>query len=292
MCSNHIGRIVFLKYIYFKNGILSIRNCNKYIIKIIIMKPLLLFDVDGTIAESGEKINNNLLKLFENLTNYYDLGIVGGGKYEKIVDQIHNSKLFIHIFSECGCVYHKLNETNAVYDLIYKKNIRLHPLYDKINKLIKVALSFLAEVDYIITGNFIDLRNGIIYISLIGMVATNKEREYFINIDKEQNIRKNLLQLLKNKSIELNINEKVEILEGGSVGIGIYPKEYGKSQVLESLIDYKNISYFGDKYTIDGNDYELITHNDITGYPVNSVEETIKILENLLESKIKFYHIG
>ena len=266
------------------------RNCNKYIIKIIIiMKPLLLFDVDGTIAESGEKINNNLLKLFENLTNYYDLGIVGGGKYEKIIDQIHNSKLFIHIFSECGCVYYKLNETNKDYELIYKKDIRLHPLYDKINKLIKVALAFLSEVDYIITGNFIDLRNGIIYISLIGMVATNKEREYFINIDKEQNIRKKLLQLLKNKSIELNINDKVEILEGGSVGIGIYPKEYGKSQVLESLINYKNISYFGDKYTIDGNDYELITNKNITGYKINSVKETIKILENLLELSSKSF---
>jgi len=246
------------------------------------MKQLLLFDIDGTIAESGQKISIELLKLLENLSNVYDFGLVGGGKYEKILDQINNSKLFIHIFAECGCVYYKLNENN-IYKQIYEKNIRLHPLYNKINQLIKVALGFLSHVDYILTGNFIDLRNGVIYVSLIGMAATNEERKYFMNIDKEQHIRKSLIKLLKNKAIELNIYDKVKILEGGSVGIGIYPAEYGKSQILEFLTDYKNISYFGDKYTSDGNDYELITHDKIKGYPVNSVEDTIKILNNLLK---------
>jgi len=246
------------------------------------MKPLLLFDVDGTIAESGQKISVKLFELFAKLSNYYDLGIVGGGKYEKIMEQIHNSKLFIHIFAECGCVYYKLNEQNAAYDLIYEKNIRLHPLYNKINQLIKVALKFLSEVEYTITGHFIDLRNGIIYISLIGMVATNEERKYFMKLDKEQDIRKQLIRLLNKKSIELEIHDKMQILEGGSVGIGIYPIEYGKAQVLESLIGYNDISYFGDKYTSDGNDYELIVHDKIKGFPVNSVEETTNILEKLL----------
>jgi phosphomannomutase len=243
------------------------------------MKPLLLFDVDGTIAESGEKVENSLMKVFEQLVNHYDLGIVGGGKYEKIIDQLNDSKLFIHIFSECGCVYHKLNENNGTYDLIYKENIRLHPLYNDINKLIKVALNFLSKVNYTLTGNFIDLRNGIIYISLIGMVANNEERKYFMKLDKEENIRKKLIKLLHVKSIELNISENVKILEGGSVGIGIYPIEYGKKQVLNSLLEYTNISYFGDKYSKDGNDYELIMNNKVNGFPIDSVNETEKILE-------------
>ena len=100
------------------------------------MKPLLLFDVDGTIAQSGQKISDKIIELFTYLSTYYDLGIVGGGKYEKIVDQIHDSKLFTHIFAECGCVYYKLNQNQPTpsYDLMYEKNIRLHPLYIKINQ--------------------------------------------------------------------------------------------------------------------------------------------------------------
>ena len=245
------------------------------------MKPLLLFDVDGTIVESGQQISTGLLELFEKLTEFYDLGIVGGGKYEKILDQIINQNIFTHVFAECGCVYYKLD--NNKYNLIYKKNIRTHPLYKQINQLVKVALAFLSQVDYTLTGHFVDLRNGIIYISLIGMVALEEERKYFIDLDKEQNIRQKLIDLLIEKATQLGIEDHVQILEGGSVGIGIYPGEYGKKQVLEHLVDYDNISYFGDKYTPNGNDYELITHEKIIGYPVDSITDTFNILNNLLK---------
>ena len=100
------------------------------------MKPLLLFDVDGTIADSGKTIDFDILHLLTELTEKYDLGIVGGGKYEKIIQQINNTTIFTHIFSECGCVYYKLNANLSNYQLIYKKNIRLHPLYKQINQLV------------------------------------------------------------------------------------------------------------------------------------------------------------
>lgn len=245
------------------------------------MKSLLLFDVDGTIAESGAIINNEILTRLIYLKDFYDLGIVGGGKYEKIIEQITQTNIFTHIFAECGCVYYKYNKDLSEYELIYKKNIREHSLYNKINQLIKVALLFLSKVDYNLTGHFIDLRNGIIYISLIGMSAHEIERKYFIELDKKQNIRKQLLNLLIEKANQLEIQDKIQILEGGSVGIGIYPVEYGKSQVLNSLTEYNDIKYFGDKYTPDGNDYEIITHNKIKGYPVDSVSDTLNILNNL-----------
>lgn len=245
------------------------------------MKPLLLFDIDGTIAESGQQISTGLLELFEKLTKIYDLGIVGGGKYEKILTQIINQNIFTHVFAECGCVYYRLDNNNN-YNLVYKKNIRTHPIYKQINQLVKVALAFLSQVDYTLTGHFIDLRNGIIYISLIGMGALEEERKYFIDLDKEQNIRQKLIDLLIEKATQLGIQDHVQILEGGSVGIGIYPEEYGKKQVLEHLVDYDNISYFGDKYTPNGNDHELITHEKIIGYPVDSITDTFNILKNLL----------
>jgi phosphomannomutase len=247
------------------------------------MKPLLLFDVDGTIAESGQNVGEKLMDIFEKLQEKYDLGIVGGGKYEKIMEQIHHSKLFTHIFSECGCVYHKgVYESGQKDDTLqYKKNIREHPIYSKINILVKHALNFLSNVRYTITGNFIDLRNGIIYISLIGMSATQEERKYFTEIDKKENIRNKLIRLLQIKAMELSIHDKIKILEGGSVGVGIYPIEYGKAQVLEHLTEYTDISYFGDKYTVDGNDYEIITHKKINGFSVNSVDETADILQTM-----------
>jgi phosphomannomutase len=250
------------------------------------MKNLVLFDVDGTIAESGQKINDEISILINELKNSnYEIGIVGGGKMEKILEQLDGKISCDHYFSECGCVYFKSIGNNELSE-IYKKNIRHHITYNKINILIKVALKFLSEVDYTITGNFIDLRNGIIYISLIGLVANQEERKIFMNLDKKYNYRKKLLNILIEKSIELNINNAIDIVEGGSVGIAIYPKEYDKIQVLNyfPINLYDKIYYFGDKYENDGNDYNIITHERVIGMKVDSPSDTINLLNKILNN--------
>ena len=251
------------------------------------MDTLLLFDVDGTIAESGQEINPTIKKLFNNLIQKdFTLGIVGGGKLDKVLLQLGNTYIH-HYFTECGCVYHKNQSTNLdelKLDQIYVKNIREHELYPEINKLIKKTLSFLSSVDYTLTGHFIDLRNGIIYISLIGLTANNQEREYFLKLDKINNYRKQLLDILHNYAKELNIFDKISIFEGGTVGIAIFPIEYDKSQVL-SILDKSNIKeihYFGDKYLENGNDRNLLNNPQVIGHSIDNITDTIKILEQIL----------
>ena len=244
-------------------------------------KKLLLFDIDGTLTISGEKLNNDIKIILQNLMKKnYDIGIVGGGKMDKILYQLGDDLVLEHYFSECGCVYYMKDNKNNKINHIYTKNIRLHVLYSKINILVKEALKFISQVDYTITGNFIDLRNGIIYISLIGMVANTEERNYFIDIDKKFKYRKILLELLKLKASELSISNLVSITEGGSVSIAIYPIEFDKIQVLEHLIyKYDEIHYFGDKYQEDGNDYKLLYNNNVIGHSVNNPKDTLEILE-------------
>lgn len=248
-------------------------------------KILLLFDVDGTIAESGLKMSNNITKLLEsknNNNNYLiEIGIVGGGKLDKILWQTEDIK-FDHYFSECGCVYNKYINNNLI--TIYEKNIREHNLYEKINILIKLSLKFLSEVDYNLTGNFIDLRTGIIYISLIGLSANEEERTYFKKLDSKFEYRKKLLDILQIKAIELNIYNKIHIVYGGSVGIAIYPSEYDKRQIMNHINkeEYIEIHYFGDKYLSDGNDYLLLNHTNVIGHKVDSVNETFEFLKLIL----------
>lgn len=240
------------------------------------LDKIILFDVDGTIAESGQKIDDEMRVILEKLSEKYTLGVVGGGKYEKIKYQLDDKfDKFEHIFAECGCVYYR----NGNH--VYTKNLRNHEMYEYINLLIKKALLFLSNVDYILSGHFIDLRNGIVYISLIGMVATQEEREYFLNLDRERNYRKKLLNELKEYAILLGVDNRLDILEGGSVGIGIYPKEYDKIQVLENIKDYNKIYYFGDKYQYGGNDYKIINHKDVNGFGVDEVNNTKKLLDSL-----------
>lgn len=246
------------------------------------MKNLLLFDVDGTIAESGEKIKDDMANILASFkSENTEIGIVGGGQIDKILNQMDNRISFDHYFTECGCVYIRSID-NGVFQ-VYKKNIREHKTYPKINILIKTALSFLSRVDYTITGNFVDLRNGIIYVSLIGLSANTKEREIFMDLDSNYHYREQLLSLLHNKARELDIIDNVDIVEGGRVGIAIYPKEYDKIQVLESLREdeYNKLYYFGDKYKVNGNDYQLINSDRVIGVKVDSVADTFEYLKKL-----------
>jgi HAD superfamily hydrolase (TIGR01484 family) len=253
------------------------------------MNKLFLFDVDGTIVESGQKITDETSNILNEIKkNGYEIGIVGGGKLDKILEQMDNKIYFNHYFTECGCVYYKnnLSESNDLVE-IYKRNIRNHPLYKDINILIKYCLKYLSNVDYTITGNFIDLRNGIIYVSLIGLNATYEERTYFIELDNKCNYRKNLIETLKYITYKLNISNKIDIVEGGSVGIAIYPSEYDKVQVLDmfNTKDYDIIYYFGDKCEPNGNDYKILNDNRLIGISVNNYKDTINELLNILNIK-------
>ena len=262
------------------------------IIYYFIMK-IYLFDVDGTLCESGKTISTQMAQILNKIvSDGVQIGIVGGGTYEKIIFQLNNMVKPHYIFSECGSVYHKLNLDN--YILINKNNLRLESEYIKINILVKTCLKFISEVDYLVSGNFIDLRNGLIYVSLVGMVGTDEERENFIQLDKIYEYRTKLINLLKKQACELDIDEYLDICLGGSVGIAIYPKKWNKVQVLKWLgfetesglglgldANLNEIHYFGDKYFPNGNDYEIISHNLIIPHPVDSPEQTLFLLENI-----------
>jgi phosphomannomutase len=114
------------------------------------------------------------------------------------------------------------------------------------------------------------------------MSANNDERKYFIELNNKYKYKEKLLELLLNKAEELKIIEEIDIVEGGSVGIAIYPKEYDKVQVVDHLINnYDIIHYFGDKYLKNGNDYNLLNHRNIRGHRVNNYNDTIDIINIL-----------
>lgn len=53
-------------------------------------KNIILFDVDGTIAESGQIIDPEIKELISSLKQHYDIGVVGGGKKDKILYQLQD----------------------------------------------------------------------------------------------------------------------------------------------------------------------------------------------------------
>jgi len=247
------------------------------------MKTLLLFDVDGTIAESGEVIDKSIYDLLSTIDkSKFELALCGGGIFNKIEYQIKDL-YFEHIFSECGSVYHK--RINHKLERQYEHLLVNHELFPYFHLFLRKSLQFISNILEGTSGNFIDIRHGLIYISLVGLQANKQDRKKFYEKDSIFHYREQLLNELIKISKEEGIHNKLKITLGGSTGIAIFPEEWGKKQIFNSISskDYKKIYYFGDKYEENGNDYDLIHHPDIIGIKINNIEETYHSLLNILK---------
>ncbi len=244
---------------------------------------IIVFDLDGTLCKSSLEIEYKMINILEKIKKKYncDLAINGGGTYEKICKQIGDGKkLFKYIFAECGSVVYENDK------LIQKNNLLNHKSYSMIQKLIKYSMKFISEVSYDIGGHMIDIRNGLVYISMVGMQANENQREMFMKVDKRMDFRKRLLIQLNEKKDKMMINQPknldISIKYGGQVGISIFPLEWDKVQCLKHLKNYKNIHYFGDRHQEDGNDYIIINHEKVNGHKINNHDETYEELEKIL----------
>ena len=241
-------------------------------------KKLLLFDVDGTLAESTLQIKTPLLNKLKELYNSgdYSLSLVGGGTYEKILSQIgkENEELFDYICSENGLVSYSLKR--KIHENDIRKTLTETRLQSIINYLLMQIIS--CEIPYK-RGSFIRFRKGMLYVTPIGGDCSKGERAKFSDWDKKTNFRQSLVT----KFNEFLKPYEWEARLGGQIGIGVHPIGWDKSYI-ESIInfeEYSEIHFYGDRCTPDGNDYPLYNHPKINGNWVHSPEDTLDLLNKL-----------
>lgn len=244
---------------------------------------LILFDVDGTLTESGKKISDDMTLMLLNLKNETKCiyGIVGGGDIKKITYQLDKCiDLFDYIFSECGAIIYENYMGN--FRCIHKKE-----MLDNLNNEQAIELKELSNLfkEIIIENNIttegdnIDIRSGLVYFSIPGMKADDIIRNKFFEYNEKNNFIKSTLSKLKNKS------KNFVIVKGGNAGFSVSLPNWDKAQVMDIipmiLKNEQDIYFFGDKCEIDGNDYPLYSHKKIKGYSVKNYFDTIYQLDNL-----------
>lgn len=231
----------------------------------------LLYDLDGTLVESSKQITNDMIDILVYLQNQGHKNIlITGGQYSKVKHQLKNrTDLFYMIFTECGSVLHQNNQE------IYKHNI----INDIDTTLLKNIYREFIEISKNINfqGNRIDERNGLIYLTPVGMNANDDLRSDFIRYDTENNFRFHLIEKLKS----LDTENKIEIVKGGKTGVSVYPRGVDKTQILPHIPKDKTIYFFGDNCQKGGNDYPLYINPICVGYEVVDYKHTINLLKKL-----------
>lgn len=236
-------------------------------------KRICIFDVDGTLTESTKQITKGVLDLIKKLKEKdIEIVVVAGGSYSKVIWQLCDKNIFDKIFTECGAIYYEKGCE------IYHKNFIDFCDRNILNEIIRQALIEIAKMPILFSGHQIDFRSGLVYISPVGQQAGDLERNIFIKLDKQLNIRKKLIESLKEKDYK----NEFDIVLGGNVGISVYPKGWDKGQIMKYFdLKKQEIYFFGDKIEPNGNDYGIYSYPGIRGFGVKSYEDTVNYLKQL-----------
>lgn len=264
---------------------MEINNLTKNIEEISRNKELIVFDLDGTLAESKMSIDQEMSLLIGELLNKYKVAVIGGGKYSKFTSQLLSQlsvskelleKLFIFPTNSTSFYRYENEEWKQVY---------IHSLSDEQKKNICSAFEkAFSELGYVqpekIYGEVIEDRGTQITFSALGQEAPLELKEKWKNenYDLKLKIVQTVQKYLPDLEVKAAGYTSIDVTQKG------IDKEYGLKKIRENLgISFNNMLFFGDSLFPGGNDEAVIK----TGIPylgVKSVGETKKIIQHLLST--------
>ena len=136
-----------------------------------------------------------------------------------------------------------------------KEHLGTEKYFQLIRELIISQLD-ISLYDIPLTGHFINCRGSIINWCPIGRNANKEERDFFIKADKENNIRKVVLEELRDMFIIKKLSSDISIKLGGDTSFDIYPTGWDKTYGLTHFQDW-DVWFVGDRCEENGNDFEI-----------------------------------
>ena len=242
---------------------------------------LLLFDVDGTLTFPRSVVEPGIEELLYNrIKPRATIGIVGGSDLEKMFEQLNGPKIlneFDLIFPENGLVQIAKGKE------VGKQNIIQHIGDEVLQRFINFVLRYLSELQLPFKrGTFLEFRNGMMNVCPIGRQCTREERNIFAAYDKEHEIRRKMIDVLKKEFVDVDLTYSI----GGEISFDVFPHGWDKTyslRYIEKNYNFKEIHFFGDKTEPGGNDYEIYIDPRTISHKVETPNETKRILVDMFQ---------
>jgi phosphomannomutase len=232
----------------------------------------LVFDVDGTITPSRDKIDPAYAEVLLELSKKVDIYFLTGSDFAKTKEQLGDLTKVVKGSYQCAG-----NELWVNDELVHSV-----PEFTMSNSaMLKWCKQRLAESPFPVrTGKkHIDLRPGMMNFSIIGRGCTKKQRQQYIKYDEKTNEREQLARDFN----EVFRSYSAQI--AGETGIDVCEEGRDKGQVYKPLQEvYNSIIFFGDDTQEGGNDFPFA--KQIQSFPhrcfhVSGPEETFELLEGI-----------
>jgi phosphomannomutase len=255
-----------------------------------------LFDMDGTLTEPRAKISSEMVSAIRSLTSHCVVGIVTGSDMNYIADQcsdlwmtILGAHLDNLLLMPCnGTKLYKFKEGTGEPEECYSTDMVSALGKENYRQLIHKLVENQTRIRYMLngkkiplTGNFIDCRGTMINWCPIGRNANRQERNIWINLDVEHNVRKNMLNMMFTDPTY----DYVDVKLGGSTSFDIYPKGWDKTYAFHH-VNIKECYFIGDKCFDHGNDrqiYERVKEDGLEAFSVDNTKMTLNIINQLIE---------
>jgi phosphomannomutase len=251
------------------------------------MKKIIVFDLDGTLAESKQALDSEMSDLLSQLLYVKKVGIVSGGGFQQLQTQVISKLPFdaekfknLYIFPTKGAKMYLFNGTEwtQVYEkaLTQDEKNSIREAFEKIMQSGQIA--FLPKEHY---GDVLEDRETQFTFSALGQNAPVELKKTW---DPDASKRQEIERLLK---VYL---PDYEIAIGGSTSIDITKKGIDKAFALEQLCKDGNftiadILYIGDALFVGGNDYAVI-RTGVDTIAVKDYNETKDIIRKIIKNEI------
>jgi HAD superfamily hydrolase (TIGR01484 family) len=243
------------------------------------MKKLIVYDLDGTLAESKTSLDAEMSALLHDLLGVVKVAIISGGDWPQFEKQVlshlpHDERLLnLSILPTCGT---KFFQYKGDWKKLYSEDFTAdekEKIVDSLEKAVGQAGFKAAKV----WGEVIEDRGSQITFSALGQQAPLEEKDKW---DPDYAKRKTIKAILDNLIPEFSVRM------GGATSIDVtkpgIDKAYGIRKLRDILgISLKEMIFIGDALFVGGNDYPA-KEAGVVSIAVRGPQETKPVTEAII----------
>lgn len=240
------------------------------------MKRLVIFDLDGTLAESKLPLDAEMATLLIQLLDVVRVAIISGGAWtqfkQQVLSHLHQDERLkdLSILPTCGTQFYRYD---GAWQKLYSEDFSADEKQEIINGLNKAIdqSGFRAGKHW---GDLIEDRDSQITLSALGQKAPLEEKKKWDpDFKKREKIKEILKPLIPAFSIQLGGSTSIDVTRPG------IDKAYGVKKLQEILgIAIQDMIFVGDAIFPGGNDYPA-KQAGVVSIAVRDPHETKRVIE-------------
>jgi hypothetical protein len=243
------------------------------------LKKLIVFDLDGTLAESKSSLDAEMSRLLHDLLGIVKAAVISGGDWPQFEKQVlshlpHDESLVnLSLLPTCGT---KFFQYKGDWKKIYSEDFTANEK-EKITSSLKKAVAQAGFKVEKVWGEVIEDRGSQITFSALGQQAPLVYKDKWdADFTKRKKIKAILDTLIPEFSVRMGGSTSIDVTKPG------IDKAYGVGKLRDILgISLKEMMFIGDALFAGGNDYPA-EQAGVVSIPVQGPNETKRVVETII----------